>query len=41
MTLDEKLAVSNKAFTLLEAGDRDVSGKFIAGFLTLNTDNTN
>jgi hypothetical protein len=23
MTLDEKLAISNKAFTLLEAGDRD------------------
>ena len=23
MTLDEKLAISNKAFTLLDAGDRD------------------
>jgi hypothetical protein len=23
MTLDEKLAISNKAFTLLEAGDRE------------------
>jgi hypothetical protein len=41
MTLDEKLAISNKAFTLLEAGDRDISGKFIAISFALNTDNTN
>jgi len=29
MTLDEKLAVSNKAFTLLEAGDKEGFSRLI------------